>query len=371
MKHLIFSLISISTLAATFAACSSSSNNGTTTSGDGGTTTSSDACTAYVSAANLYSVKCTGGVDPTHVGANDTRFATYCDALEKLPGVASNFNDAISACATAIGAADCNTTIDQIPACTTGIPNGTLNPGDACASGLQCASGGCSAGAQLDDGGSSTCGTCEAPAADGADCSSAPCVTGDTCSLSIDSSGNLAETCTAQAAPGATGATCSSDGDCLGPNHCNFASADAQTGTCAAPSAAGATCSANQNCATGLVCTGTDTQVCTTAVAVGGTCASSTDCAIGLACDATSLKCATQVYGAPGATCDSGVNGCSQGTCNIPQSSDPDAGTATTGTCPTVITDGQACDDSDASQTCDDYASCVGGVCMLLPATCN
>jgi hypothetical protein len=371
MKHLIFSLISISTLAATFAACSSSSNKAAT-SGDGGpTTTSSDSCTTYVAAANAYSVKCTGGVDPSHVSANDARFGTYCDALEKLPGVSANFDSAIAACAAKIAAADCNTTIDQIPECNTGIPNGTLNPGDACSTGLQCASGGCSAGASLADGGSSACGTCEAPVADGADCSSAPCVAGDTCSLSVDSSGNLAQTCTAQATPGAAGATCSADGDCLGPNHCNFATADAQTGTCSGPSAAGASCSANQNCASGLVCTGSDTTTCTTAVAAGGTCASSTDCAIGLACDVTSLKCAAQVFGAPGAKCDSGVNGCTQGACNIPQSSDPDAGTATSGTCPIVIADGQACDDSDSGQTCDDYASCVGGVCTLLPATCN
>jgi hypothetical protein len=371
MKHLIFSLISISMLASTFAACSSSSSNGTP-SGDGGTTTTTnDSCGAYIAAENAYSIKCNGGVDTTHVSADNARFSTYCNALEKLNGISPNFDSAIAACATALTAADCNTTIDQIAACNTGIPNGTLNPGDACSTGLQCASGGCSAGTELADGGSSTCGTCEAPVGDGADCSSAPCVAGDTCSLSIDGSGNLSSTCTAVTTPGATGATCSSDDDCLGPNHCNFASADAQTGTCGAPSAAGVACSANQDCAPGLVCTGTDTTTCVTAVAAGGTCASSTDCAIGTACDTTTLKCTTVVFGAPGAACDEAEHLCTQGQCNIPQSSDPDAGTATTGTCPTVIADGQACDDSDASQTCDDYASCVGGVCTLLPAICN
>jgi hypothetical protein len=370
MKHLIFSLISVSLLASTFAACSSSSN-GTVAGGDGGTTTVTDACGSYAAANNAYAAKCTGGVDPNHVSANNSRFATLCDALEKLPGIAPNFDAAIGTCAAKIQAADCNTSISQIPECNTGIPNGTLDVGATCSQGLQCASGGCSAGAETADGGSTTCGTCEAPVATGADCSAAPCVSGDTCSLSIDGSGDLSEACAVQNPPAASGATCSSDNDCLGPNHCNFATADAQTGTCAAPSAAGAACSANQDCSGSLVCSGGDTTTCNTAVAVGGTCADSTDCQIGLACDLTSLKCAAQIFGKPGATCDSAVNGCTQGSCNIPQSTDPDAGTPTTGTCPTVVPDGQACDDSDPGQTCDDYASCVGGICVLLPATCN
>jgi hypothetical protein len=370
MKRYIFSLISVSVLAASFAACSNSSSNGST-SGDGGPTSSGDACSQYAAANNAYTTKCSGGIDPAQSSANAARFTTLCDALEKLNGISPTFDSDIAACATAINAADCTTAIEQIPACGSGIPNGTLDTGAACASGLQCTSGGCSAGEQFADGGSSNCGTCQAPAADGADCSTAPCVTGDTCSLSIDGSGNLAETCTKQAAPAAVGGTCASDTDCVGPNHCNFATPDAQTGTCAAPGAAGASCSANQNCTTPLVCTGSSAEVCTTAVAAGGTCAASSDCAVGTACDTTSLKCIATTYGKPGATCDGTITLCSQGQCNVPQSSDPDAGTSTAGTCPTVIADGQACDPNDASQTCDDYAGCLNSVCALLPATCN
>ena len=368
MKRLLFSLISVSIVAASIGACSSSSNKAA--SGDGGVGSSADSCSAYAAANNAYNTKCAGGVDPAHVSANDARFGTLCDALEKLNGVAPTFDSAIGACAKAIGAADCNTSIDQIPECSTGIPNGTLAVGVACSTGLQCTSGGCSAGAQTADGGSSNCGTCQAPVADGADCSAAPCVTGDTCSLAFDGQ-SLTQTCTKVNPPAAAGATCTSDTDCLGPNHCAFATQDAQTGTCAAPAASGGTCTSNQNCATPLVCTGSTTQACATAVAVGGACTASSDCTVGNACSTTTNKCVAVTYGAPGATCDGTLTLCSQGSCNVPSSGDADAGPPAAGTCPTIIPDGQACDDTDASKTCDDYASCVSNVCVLLPATCN
>lgn len=371
MKRFIFSLISVSVFAASFAACSSSSSNGST-SGDGGPTSSNDSCSKYAAANNAYTLKCSGGLDPARSAANASRFTTLCDALEKLNGISPTFDSDIAACATAINAADCTTAVEQIPECSSGIPNGTLDTGAACSSGLQCASGGCSAGTQSADGGSSDCGTCQAPVADGADCSSAPCVTGETCSLSIDGSGNLAETCTKQNPPAAVGGTCSSDSDCAAPNHCNFATADAQTGTCAAPGAAGATCDANQNCSTPLVCTGSSAEVCTNPVAAGGACQASSDCAVGTACDTATSKCLATTYGKAGATCDGTITLCSQGQCNLPQSSGDDAGAApTTGTCPTVIADGQACDDNDTSTTCDDFAACTNSICTLLPATCN
>lgn len=366
MKRLFFSLISISLVAASMGACSSSSS-GPSAAGDSGTG-AVDNCAAYAAATNAYNVKCTGGVDTAHVSANNARFTTFCDALEKLDGISPTFDSAIAACAAKINAADCNTGIDQIPECGSGIPNGTLDVGAPCASGLQCASGGCSAGLQGDDGGSSTCGTCQAPVADGADCSAAPCVAGDACTLGFDGQ-NLTETCTKVNPPAADGASCTADSDCSGPDHCNYATADATTGTCAAPAAAGGSCSANQNCAASLVCTGGDTQVCTAAVAVGGACTASTDCVVGAGCDSTS-KCAALTYAAPGGACDGNTGLCSQGTCNVPSSGGGDAGPAT-GTCPKIIPDGQACDDSDASQTCDDYAGCLNGVCVLVPATCN
>lgn len=366
MKRFFFSLISLSVVAASMGACSSSSSSPGAT-GDGGPG-KVDNCNAYVAANNAYNAKCSGGVDSAHVSANNARFTTFCDALEKLNGISPNFDADLAACAAKINAADCNTGIDQIPECGTGIPNGTLDTGAPCTSGLQCASGGCSAGLATDDGGVSTCGTCQAPVADGADCSAAPCVAGDACTLGFDGQ-NLTETCTKVNPPAADGASCTADSDCLGPDHCNFPTPDATTGNCAAPAAAGGSCFANQNCATPLVCTGINSEVCTAAVAVGGACSASSDCAIGAACDSTS-KCATVTYAAPGATCDGTVVVCSQGSCNLPDSGGADAGTPT-GTCPTVIADGQACDENDASQTCDDYASCTGGVCVLLPATCN
>lgn len=366
MKRLFFGLVSISLVAAAMGACSSSSN-GTAASGDGGTT-GADNCAAYAAANNAYNLKCYGGVDSAHVSANNSRFATFCHALEKLDGISPGFDAALATCTAKINAADCNTSVAQIPECGSGIPNGTLDVGASCASGLQCASGGCSAGLQSDDGGVSTCGTCQAPVGDGADCSAAPCVAGDACTLSFDGQ-NLAETCVNVNPPAAEGASCTSDTDCLGPNHCSFATTDATTGACAAPAAAGGSCFANQNCAASLVCTGSNTQTCTAAVAVGGACTSSTDCVVGAACDPTS-KCATVTYAAPGATCDGTVVLCAQGSCNVPDTGGADAGPVN-GTCPTVIADGQACDENDASQTCDDYASCVNGSCVLLPATCN
>jgi hypothetical protein len=133
-------------------------------------------------------------------------------------------------------------------------------------------------------------------------------------------------------------------------------------GGCSTPGAAGAPCGDTSDCSGALVCPipqSASTSTCQTAGQAGATCSADRDCAAGLGCDYTKNVCATITWVAAGQACSATAR-CLVGYCP----SSP-AGSPQSGTCPTVIPDGQSCNSTDETHTCDTYADCLGGVCVL------
>jgi hypothetical protein len=91
------------------------------------------------------------------------------------------------------------------------------------------------------------------------------------------------------------------------------------------------------------------------------------DCAVPLGCN--NMTCGPVTWVDGGQPCG-GAARCLVGVC-------PSAGTSPSGqVCPLVIADGQACDPTDSTTTCDAYARCVsssdaggGGTCVLSDTT--
>lgn len=344
-------------------ACSSSSNGGT-----------ADACAAYAGAYVDYAQRCSGDVDPSRRDAIVSRYATLCRDALGLPGT-GDVTSALNSCTSGLKSATCHESVNQIDGCDLDI-RGTLGDGAACVSGGQCQSGDCTfttQGPVGGDGGINTsCGTCKPALADGADCTSGgTCVTGDVCKYTFDSTtGAETGVCTKKPAPGDVGASCTSAAECKAPNHCDFTSSTVGDGTCAAPVASGGACETSNDCADGLACirdATSATGTCGTAVAEGSACTSTDSCATGLACDPSTQKCVKIKFAAADAPCDGETILCSQGSCRETATSG-DAGAAPAGVCPTIIADGQPCDDSSSSTSrCDDFASCIDGKCAYVP----
>ncbi len=153
-----------------------------------------------------------------------------------------------------------------------------------------------------------------------------------------------------------------------------------QCGTCQTRLSAGAACSAaTPACAIGLSCfegacretglqgspcvVGADCTypfvcrsggVCGAVSANGQTCMSSAECASFSGCDPSTKVCVPRRFGQAGATCDDVVTACESGPCD-----------KTTGTCPTVLATGAACDPTNPSQTCAAEERCFQGTCRI------
>jgi hypothetical protein len=337
--------------------------------GSSSTSTGNSACQNYAKAFVSYQARCSGTVDPTRTNSVVGRYGQLCQAELSQPGVASSTSDALNACATAIQGADCNISFEQLDACVISIA-GTLANGATCTDPAQCSSGSCSASTTTTNGGGVSCGTCQPAIADGAPCADGgACVSGDTCTVSTSGDGGTGSPiCTARPALGDIGAACTANTECKAPNHCavTFTNGN-ESGTCAAPIAAGGTCTEKTDCTSGLICTGAASRTCTTPLSVGASC-NGGDCGVGFACDAT-FKCIAITFVAPGGTCDGDERFCSQGSCPI---ADDGTNADPTGTCPTIIADGQPCDAaSTTTAQCDTFAICTNGKCALGPATCN
>jgi hypothetical protein len=97
---------------------------------------------------------------------------------------------------------------------------------------------------------------------------------------------------------------------------------------------------------------------CAAAKQAGEACASTDECGVSLTCDPTSQTCKAPTYAEPGAPCGgtSGIS-CRVGSCN-------QAGVSS-GTCPSIIPDGQPCTQPMQATTCDDGAYCINGKCSI------
>jgi hypothetical protein len=199
-------------------------------------------------------------------------------------------------------------------------PLGTRMAGEPCLVSTQCASLWCKGVGVIGAGGSVLgnavqCGTCASRLAEGESCD----VANDACEVGLS---------------------------CFG-------------GACRVKGQQGAPCAARSDCALPWVCK--SNGICNSITPDGQPCITSSDCTTDTACDVTTKLCTPKQFAQPGAMCDGEVHDCEAGECD-----------KATGACPTILPDGAACDPSDASTVCGDYARCFEGKCQIPdPATCR
>jgi hypothetical protein len=118
-----------------------------------------------------------------------------------------------------------------------------------------------------------------------------------------------------------------------------------------AKAALGSACASDMDCAKAFPCVN---GVCSPRAGAGGSCTPSgyaSPCAVGLECDSATHKCEAPSV-EPGGACGPGLL-CLTGSC-LPS-----------GTCPTIIPDGQPCPAGNTS-VCDVEASCdFTGICAI------
>jgi hypothetical protein len=249
-------------------------------------------------------------------------------------------------------------------------------PGDSsCADGIQCPSTHC-LGTEIryDTFGPVvpyTCGTCDPiTAAVGQPCNSGRCLAGSECITSDPSASHPTYTCVA-ITYGGDGATCDDVSARCQPGFSCTAQRCRQLAAGGAPcgdaTADGRGCIAPFKCSASGACRGSQSQD-------GGVCSSDSDCAPGLGCipDGPCCNppriCAPTTWAGPGEPCSETAR-CLVGTCDIGNfghpSQAPDGGLIWS-TCPTVIPDGQPCTAATFYSTCDTFAECFEGACILL-----
>jgi hypothetical protein len=295
-----------------------------------------DACGHY------YDVFYGGGVcrlDPLPAAESRrqrARFVRACQNQFALPGSTVTPAD-VSACA------DASICGERTPAACLSI--GTLAAGAACNSSSQCSSASCSVPA-------AGCGTCSVSTPDGKSCAHGSAGGPGGCgphSLCDTTMPNW----TCIPAPSLdVGAPCPLPDECKPGLYCHIVP-PGPVGTCARASAAGDSCSMGAECAYPLFC---NTNLkCQSPEPAGSTCAYDADCVRGLACDSYGMTCKPVAWVGAGQACTNSVlKRCLVGNCDI-----------LSGACPTVMADGQRCDTTDSSTTCDAFAVCFNGTCTL------
>jgi hypothetical protein len=329
---------------ASFGAFVASAACGGSSAGSGGP--AADACGDLYDAEVAYDTSCdsAGGA----LFESRDRAVQSCALRVNAPGVAPGLASALQACASAAknDATACNRTDFDCS-----VPAGTRAYGSACGEDEQCASGYCKmvglpASPEEATTLSAICGYCAAVVAVGQGCATTDrCAQGAACQASATGDA----VCTVLPVNDV-------GGSCLPPATCKAGLRCAPNATCAATLQAGAPCTSVDDCTSPLVCVG---NVCAEGKKLGDACQN--DCARNLVC-ATQCVAITPV--AAGQPCDF-THRCKAGVCNV---TDPATGT---GTCPTILPDGQACA-SAAGATCDTGAYCIDGKCAVFdPASCK
>jgi hypothetical protein len=270
-----------------------------------------------------------------------------------LPGSALTAS-ALEACVAAIKSEGCTVATDESGPCSFSV--GTLAAGTTCAYGLQCESDLCTMGASSSVGGAPTCGTCAPIASAGQTCGDdTACGPGLLCEFTATGTG----TCLTVTSVGAGQACDEVRTQCQAGLYCNG-------GTCAATGKQGDPCTTDAACAAPLVCptlTGA-ASTCQNAGQAGATCGNNLDCIANLVCSPTTRQCQAVTWVAAGQPCNETAL-CLIGSCGA------DAVQSQQGnTCPTVIPDGQPCTPDDQTHTCDSFATCIGGTCVLGAPSC-
>ncbi len=335
-------------------ACSGKTAGGDGDGGGGGSSGGgASACDDYFKAA--FSGACPGTLEPppSEIARVQSRFDTLCAEALALPGVGITSAN-LEACVAAIQSTSCAVLDDEYGACS--FTSGSLGEGASCVTNAQCGTGACSAGVQASDGGTTVCGVCSAAVPLGGSCTN-----GQSCGPdAICNYGAMGDqTCVAVVNVGEGGACNTAFERCNSGLQCN------SSGVCAAPGDAGAACQSDLQCAAPLVCPSVNgaASTCQPAGPVGAPCNSAVECTSGLGCDFTSHQCTSVTWVAAGQPCNGGSISCLVGSC-------PAGNPGANGNCPTVIPDGQPCNPTDGTTTCDTFAQCTQGVCVLGYAAC-
>jgi len=269
------------------------------------------------------------------------RFDTLCAAALALPGVSLN-SSSLEACVAAIRSRGCSVLNETSGPCS--FDTGSLATGGTCITDAQCQSGDCSTAS------AAACGACAPTVPNGSSCANGqPCEPGAICT------GNepAPQICT-PITYGAEGVDCF-----VGTVQCSVGlTCNSITGQCSAPGAAGTPCNEDRDCASPLACPAiTGPTACQVPGGAGSGCSADMDCADGLGCDVTTSMCGAVTFASAGQPCSDAAR-CLVGPCQFI------SGT-TGGTCPTVTPDGQPCSDADQAATCDTFAQCENGTCVL------
>jgi hypothetical protein len=334
---------------ATLAACGGATGSGGS-SGRGTSSGTEGECALLYQA--LSGAQCGGLMRPTTEDARvQKRFEQACQNAVALPGSGLTAQ-VLSDCISAAQSPWCDIDTSTVLGCSA---PGSLPGGSPCSASVQCQSGTCLAGVfPIGSSGTPPCGTCTPVIANGQ-----PCGRGETCGPGSACTYPL--TCVAIAS-GTEGAHCDANAALCNPGlYCNASGMCTPFGSQGEPCVTNTT-DTNTVCAPSLRCVpGSQDRTsgtCRSRSAAGGPCQQDDDCAAGFSCDANST-CIPWVWVGPGQPCDAAPAVCLVGGCTT-------AGpTGTPTTCPTVIPDGQACDPSDRSSTCDVLSSCVNGRCTL------
>ena len=339
--------------------------------GDGGPT----ACDHYYAA---QFTRCGGPQLPAAEAARQlARFEQVCQNEAALPG--SGVTAAtLDACADALDLSPCEFPAGPPQACQF---HGTLPGGSPCADGIQCQSGRCGGTQSFSPEGPTgpaVCGTCANVTTVGQPCGQADCPAASACIL--DNPGGSTYSCKATS-DGTQGASCDDLTTYCQPGlYCA-----AQTATCQPVAAVGAACGDGSRppgdpggCAAPYGCE----ELSMTCVSSpdGGPCLSDFDCAPGLGCIpegpcanparfgcSASGQCVPITWAQSGQPCSLAVR-CLVGSCfsneSLPMVQAPNGGLLWS-TCPAVVADDQPC---NARSTCDAFAECFQGACILSDA---
>jgi len=227
---------------------------------------------------------------------------------------------------------------------------GTFPNGAACNDGDQCRSTRCAL-ERPDGGEASACGTCTNTIEEGQPCGDGgSCVSGTKCD-------SLSSTPSCKAiAYGEVGAAC---GTSAAPSPCKDGLVCFSTSICQEPGGSGAECTYRAECKADLTCL---QDRCAAPAQADERCSANNDCAKGLACDLDAMKCVQRSWARAGETCGGSIE-CIVGSCQTIGDSPP--------SCPRVIPDGQPCTSGNRAETCDSFANCVGGTCVLVTSACR
>ncbi len=296
------------------------------------------------------------------------RFEQSCADEIALPGSGMT-ETALGGCVSALAQYACESPAVWPHECNL---HGSLAGGAACTEGVQCASGSCAGTVSFSPEGQDgpfTCGTCAPVVAVGQNCGAGGCTADAICMTTDTSAAQATYTCTA-VTEGALDTPCDGLTALCEPGlYCS-----AQTEKCSKLGGAGATCGEQQGqgsypggCAPPLGCA--SSSVCEVGT-VGASCLSDAVCNPGLGCVPTESQasgvCAPTTWASAGQPCSQALVRCLVGSCNFGSSFGPPPGAGASGTCPTVIPDGQPCTVGDSSTTCDTFSECFEGKCALV-----